>query len=68
MTHKKTYYAKLFRRFVFLTMICSLVPLLLVGWGKKDDAEKKDMQNKIHKVIESPRSAFNIFPKNRRKK
>jgi two-component system, NtrC family, sensor kinase len=31
--HDKANYAKLFRRFVFLTMICSLVPLLLVGWG-----------------------------------
>jgi two-component system NtrC family sensor kinase len=30
---KNVYYAKLFKRFVFLTMICSLVPLLLVGWG-----------------------------------
>ena len=31
--HKKTYYARLFRRFVLLTMVSSLVPLLLVGWG-----------------------------------
>ena len=31
--HKKAYYARLFRRFVLLTMVCSLVPLLLVGWG-----------------------------------
>jgi two-component system, NtrC family, sensor kinase len=31
--HKKANYTQLFRRFVFLTMISSLVPLLLVGWG-----------------------------------
>ncbi|MCG6911399.1 MAG: two-component sensor histidine kinase [Deltaproteobacteria bacterium] len=30
---KKSHYAKLFRRFVLMTMVCSLVPLLLVGWG-----------------------------------
>ena len=29
---KKSYYNRLFRRFVLLTMVCSLVPLLLVGW------------------------------------
>jgi len=30
---RKAKYARLFRRFVLLTMLCSLVPLLLVGWG-----------------------------------
>ena len=29
----QTQYGGLFRRFVLLTVICSLVPLLLVGWG-----------------------------------
>ena len=29
----RTYYSRLFRRFVFLTMICSLVPLLFAGWA-----------------------------------
>jgi len=28
----KTYYVKLYRRLVLLTLLCSLVPLLLVGW------------------------------------
>jgi two-component system, NtrC family, sensor kinase len=27
------YYTRLFRKFVFLTLLCSLTPLLLVGWG-----------------------------------
>ena len=31
--HRKTQYGKLFRKFVLLTVVCSLVPLLLVGWG-----------------------------------
>ena len=26
-------YSRLFRRFVLLTMVCSLLPLLLTGWG-----------------------------------
>jgi two-component system NtrC family sensor kinase len=30
---RKAKYARLFRKFVLLTMLCSLVPLLLVGWG-----------------------------------
>lgn len=29
----KIYYSGLYRKFVFLTLICSLLPLLLVGWG-----------------------------------
>ena len=29
----KKLYSKLFRKFIFLTLICSLVPLFLVGWG-----------------------------------
>ena len=29
----KTHYGRLFRRFIVLTVVCSLVPLLLVGWG-----------------------------------
>ena len=30
---RKTYYAGLTRKFVWITLICSLLPLLLVGWG-----------------------------------
>lgn len=29
----KTHYGRLFRRFILLTVVCSIVPLLLVGWG-----------------------------------
>ena len=31
--YNKAYYARLNRKFIFLTLICSVVPLLLVGWG-----------------------------------
>jgi two-component system NtrC family sensor kinase len=30
---RKATYARLFRKFVWLTILCSLAPLLLVGWG-----------------------------------
>jgi two-component system NtrC family sensor kinase len=30
---RKAAYSRLFRRFVWLTILCSLAPLLLVGWG-----------------------------------
>ena len=29
----KAYYSRLYRRLILLTLLCSLVPLLLVGWG-----------------------------------
>jgi len=29
----KAYYSKLYRRLILLTLLCSLVPLLMVGWG-----------------------------------
>ena len=29
----KNHYSRLYRKFVFLTLICSLVPLFLVGWS-----------------------------------
>lgn len=30
---RRPHYKKLFRRFVLITMVCSIVPLLMVGWG-----------------------------------
>lgn len=32
-SQRRGQYRKLFRRFVLLTLVCSLIPLLLVGWG-----------------------------------
>lgn len=31
--HNKAYYSRLNRKFILLTLVCSVVPLLLVGWG-----------------------------------
>ncbi len=30
---RKFYYSRLYRRFILINLVCSLVPLLLVGWG-----------------------------------
>ena len=50
----------------YLTKPCEvgdLVDKIEGAWEKKDDAEKKDMNEKIQKVVESPSSVFDIFPK-----
>jgi DNA-binding NtrC family response regulator len=50
----------------YLTKPCEideLVNKIEGAWGKKDDAEKKDMLEKIQKVVESPSSVFDLFPK-----
>jgi len=55
----------------YLTKPCEIDELIAKiegAWEKKDDAEKKDIQEKIHKVVESPRSAFDLFKKNNPKK
>jgi two-component system NtrC family sensor kinase len=30
---RRVYYSRLYRKFIFLTLVCSLLPLLLVGWA-----------------------------------
>jgi DNA-binding NtrC family response regulator len=55
----------------YLTKPCEideLVAKIEGAWEKKDGAEKKDVQEKIHKMVESPRSVFELFPKDKRKK
>jgi DNA-binding NtrC family response regulator len=50
----------------YLTKPCEiddLVAKIEGAWGKKDDAAKKDMMEKIDKVIESPRAVYDMFPK-----
>lgn len=43
--------------------IDELVEKIEGAWSKKDDGEKKDMQEKIQLVIESPSDAFKLFKK-----
>lgn len=55
----------------YLTKPCEideLVAKIEGAWGKKDDAQKEDMQEKIQKVVESPSSAFSLFGKKKSKK
>ena len=47
--------------------IDELVGKIEEAWGEKEGAERKDMQEKIQKVVESPSSAFGIFSKNKKK-
>jgi DNA-binding NtrC family response regulator len=50
----------------YLTKPCEigdLVAKIEGAWEKKDDAQRKDIQDKIQKVVESPSSVFDVFPK-----
>jgi len=46
--------------------INELVEKIEGAWIKKDDAQKEDIQEKIQKVVESPSSVFDVFPKDKR--
>ncbi|MBU1903054.1 MAG: response regulator [Proteobacteria bacterium] len=48
--------------------IDELVDKIEGAWGKKDDEVKKDIQDKIQKVVESPSSVFDVFPKGPKRK
>ena len=50
----------------YLTKPCEideLVGKIEGAWEKKDDEVKKDIQEKIQKVVESPQDVFDLFPK-----
>jgi DNA-binding NtrC family response regulator len=52
----------------YLTKPCEveeLVAKIEGAWGKKDNGEKKDMEEKIQKLVESPSAAFDLFPKDK---
>ncbi len=55
----------------YLTKPCEideLVEKIEGAWGKKDDEEKRDMQEKLQKVVESPSSVFDMFPREKKKR
>ncbi|MBN2062258.1 MAG: GHKL domain-containing protein [Deltaproteobacteria bacterium] len=65
---KKDYYVKLFRKFIFLTLICSLVPLLLVGWLisiRYTGFARSKMINIIGTQVEYHGKIIELFLKNR---
>ena len=47
--------------------INELVEKIEGAWIKKDDAQKEDIQEKIQKVVESPSSVFDVFPKDKKR-
>lgn len=47
--------------------IDELVEKIEGAWTKKDDAQKEDIQEKIQKVVESPSSVFDVFPKGKKR-
>ena len=54
----------------YLTKPCEideLVAKIEGAWEKKDGEKQKDMQEKIQKVVESPKSAFSLFGKKKSK-
>jgi DNA-binding NtrC family response regulator len=53
----------------YLTKPCEideLVAKIEGAWEKKDGAEKTDLQEKIQKIVESPKSVFDVFPSRRK--
>ena len=55
----------------YLTKPCEideLVSKIEGAWEKKDDKEKRDTQEKIQRVVESPSSVFDLFPRGKRKR
>ena len=61
---RKAKYARLFRKFVLLTMLCSLVPLLLVGWGINlhyTRFAKERMLNFFQTQVEYHRKIIEVF-------
>ncbi len=54
----------------YLTKPCEIDELVTIiegAWEKKDGEKQKDMQEKIQKVVESPKSAFSLFGKKKSK-
>ena len=54
----------------YLTKPCEIDDLVFKiesAWEKKDVVEKADMQEKLQKVVESPSSVFDLFPKKKKK-
>jgi DNA-binding NtrC family response regulator len=55
----------------YLTKPCDvddLVEKIEGAWKKKDEEEKKDTEEKIQKVVESPSAVFGLFPKKGKRK
>lgn len=50
----------------YLTKPCGIDELVMKlkgAWERKESIEKKEMESKIQKVVESPSAVFDLFPK-----
>jgi two-component system, NtrC family, sensor kinase len=61
---RQQYYSRLFRKFILLTILCSLVPLLLVGWGINlhyTRFAKERMLNYLQTQVEHHKKIIELF-------
>jgi len=61
---RKAYYSRLHRRFILWTLVCSVVPLLLVGWGINmhyTRFAKSRMTNTFRDQVENHRKIIELF-------
>ena len=69
--NRKEYYSRLHRKFVLITLICSLVPLLLVGWiinAYYTSFAKDKMKSSFQAEVESHRKIIELFLRERSSK
>jgi two-component system NtrC family sensor kinase len=68
---RELYYSRLFRKFVLITVVCSVVPLLLVGWGISihyTRLAKNRMVDAIETQVDYHRKIIELFLKERSSK
>jgi two-component system, NtrC family, sensor kinase len=68
---RKEYYSRLKRKFVLITLICSLVPLLVVGWIINvyyTSFAKEKMKSSFQAEVESHRKIIQLFLRERTSK
>ncbi|PKN63633.1 MAG: two-component sensor histidine kinase [Deltaproteobacteria bacterium HGW-Deltaproteobacteria-15] len=65
---RKLYYSRLYRKFILITLVCSVVPLLLVGWAINihyTRFAKNRMINAIETQVDYHRKIIELFLKER---
>ena len=68
---RKTYYSRLYRKFIWITLVCSLLPLLLVGWAINihyTQFAKSRMTHSFESQVEHHRKMIELFLRERSSK
>ena len=68
---RKAKYRKFFKRFVALSLVCSLIPLLLVGWGINlhySSLSRERMIENFNREVDHHRRVIELFLKEHRSK